>query len=117
MAIYIDHREERHLIVPQKTFDIGDQSDVQYEYCGRVVIWSLGLRLCPRTGQWPLFRGARSCSADSLAGAFSLRYPDVRQASIDKQADGSRAWDTVSGGPEFDAFEHLGWKAQRRDVC
>jgi len=38
---------------------------------------------------------------------FSLRYPDVRQAPIDKQADGSRAWDTVRGGPEFDAFKHL----------
>jgi membrane protease YdiL (CAAX protease family) len=36
----------------------------------------------------------------------------VRRAAIDKQADGSRAWDTVSGGPEFDAFEHLGRKAQ-----
>ena len=54
----------------------------------------------------PLSR-ASSCSADRLTGAISLRYPHVRQASIDKQADGARPGDTVSGGPEFDAFEHL----------
>ncbi len=54
----------------------------------------------------PLSR-ASSCSADRLTGAISLRYPHVRRASIDKQADGARPGDTVSGGPEFDAFEHL----------
>jgi hypothetical protein len=31
----------------------------------------------------------------------------VRQAAIDQQADGSRARDTMSGGPEWDAFKHL----------
>jgi hypothetical protein len=55
-----------------------------------------------------LFRGTSSCSADRFAGAFSLRYPHVRQAPIDKQADGSRARVAVRGSPEFDAFEHLG---------
>jgi MFS family permease len=58
--------------------------------------------------RYPSFEGPVLASADRLADAFSLRYPYVRQAPIDKQADGSRARVAVRGSPEFDAFEHLG---------
>jgi len=60
----------------------------------------------------PLSRDRFFISANRLADAVSLRYPYVRQASIDEQADGARAWDTVGGGPELDAFQHLGRKTQ-----
>jgi len=52
----------------------------------------------------PSFEGPALASADRLAGGFRLRHPYVCQAPIDKQTDGSRAWDTVRGSPEFDAL-------------
>src|SRR6266403_6221185 len=58
----------------------------------------------------PSFEGQLLLQRIRLAGGFSLRHPYVYQAPIDKQTDGSRAWDTGRGSPEFDAFEHLGRK-------
>jgi hypothetical protein len=58
------------------------------------------------------FEGPVLDSADRLADGFSLRYPDVRQTPIDRQADGSRAWDVVANSPMLDTFPRLGREAQ-----